>query len=30
MQSFAWNSDGTPNFGMPVKIDSLMAIPGGE
>ena len=30
MQSFGWNSDGTPNFGTPAKIDSLMAIPGGE
>jgi GH43 family beta-xylosidase len=30
IQPFAWNSDGTPNFGMPAKIDSLMAVPGGE
>lgn len=30
IQSFSWNSDGTPTFGMPAKIDSLMAVPGGE
>lgn len=30
MQSFGWNGDGTPNFGMPAKINTPMAVPGGE
>lgn len=30
MQPFSWNADGTPHFGQPVKIDSLMKVPGGE
>jgi GH43 family beta-xylosidase len=30
MQAFTWNADGTPNFGTPVKINTPMAVPGGE
>ena len=30
MQGFGWNADGTPNFGVPAKIDSMMKVPGGE
>lgn len=30
MQSFTWNSDGTPNFGIPVKINTPIAKPSGE
>jgi GH43 family beta-xylosidase len=30
MQPFTWNSDGTPNFGTPVKINSPIAKPSGE
>ena len=30
MQKFTWNTDGTPNFGVPVKIDTQIQIPSGE
>jgi len=30
MQPFTWNTDGTPNFGIPVKINTPMAVPSGE
>jgi len=30
MQAFGWNLDGSPNFGVPAKIDSAMRVPGGE
>ena len=30
MQAFSWNADGTPNFGVPVKINTPMANPSGE
>jgi GH43 family beta-xylosidase len=30
MQSFAWNADGTPNFGTPVKINTPITKPSGE
>jgi len=30
MQSFQWNTDGTPNFGTPVPINSPITKPGGE
>jgi GH43 family beta-xylosidase len=30
IQKFTWNSDGTPNFGRPVAIDSPMERPSGE
>jgi GH43 family beta-xylosidase len=30
MQPFTWNSDGTPNFGTPAKINTLMPKPSGE
>lgn len=30
MQSFSWNSDGTPNFGTPVKIGAPIHKPAGE
>lgn len=30
MQSFTWNTDGTPNFGIPVKINTPLAKPSGE
>jgi GH43 family beta-xylosidase len=30
IQPFSWNTNGTPDFGLPVKIDSLMKVPGGE
>lgn len=30
MQSFTWNTDGTPNFGTPVKINTPIKKPSGE
>jgi len=30
MQPFTWNTDGSPNFGTPVKINTPMLKPGGE
>lgn len=30
MQKFTWNSNGTPNFGVPVKINSAITKPSGE
>lgn len=30
IQKFTWNSDGTPNFGAPVKINTLISNPLGE
>ncbi|HWB91241.1 MAG TPA: glycoside hydrolase family 43 protein [Puia sp.] len=30
MQQFTWNSDGTPNFGTPVKINTPITKPSGE
>ncbi|MDN4075385.1 family 43 glycosylhydrolase [Fictibacillus terranigra] len=30
MQKFLWNSDGTPNFGVPVAADTLLRAPSGE
>ena len=30
MQPFTWNADGTPDFGLPAKIDSSMKVPAGE
>jgi len=30
MQKFTWNTDGTPNFGVPVKINLNVKKPGGE
>lgn len=30
MQKFTWNPDGTPNFGVPVAINTPIAKPGGE
>lgn len=30
MQSFTWNTDGTPNFGTPVKINTAITVPSGE
>ncbi len=30
MQKFTWNSDGTPNFGQPVKINTNIKKPSGE
>lgn len=30
IQRFKWNSNGTPDFGMPLRIDSLIARPSGE
>lgn len=29
MQPFTWHADGTPDFGMPVRTDSLLAVPSG-
>lgn len=29
MQPFTWNKNGTPDFGVPVKTDSLMEVPSG-
>jgi GH43 family beta-xylosidase len=29
MQPFTWHKDGTPDFGVPVKTDALLAIPSG-
>lgn len=30
MQKFTWNTDGTPNFGTPVKINTAITVPAGE
>nr|WP_318281115.1 glycoside hydrolase family 43 protein [Paenibacillus bovis] len=30
MQKFTWNEDGTPNFGVPVHIDTILDKPSGE
>lgn len=30
MQSFSWNTDGTPNFGLPLKINTPILKPSGE
>jgi GH43 family beta-xylosidase len=30
MQKFTWNSDGTPNFGIPAPINTYMKVPSGE
>lgn len=30
MQKFEWNKDGTPNFGVPVSVDTLQRVPSGE
>jgi len=30
VQKFTWNEDGTPNFGIPVALDTLMTPPSGE
>jgi GH43 family beta-xylosidase len=30
MQKFTWNADGTPNFGVPVAINTAMLKPSGE
>jgi GH43 family beta-xylosidase len=30
IQKFTWNSDGTPNFGSPVPVDTILAVPSGE
>ena len=30
MQQFSWNADGTPDFGVPVKINTPVRKPGGE
>jgi GH43 family beta-xylosidase len=30
MQKFTWNADGTPNFGVPLQIDSSIRKPSGE
>jgi GH43 family beta-xylosidase len=30
MQKFTWNGDGTPNFGVPVKINTAINVPSGE
>lgn len=30
IQKFTWNSDGTPNFGSPVSVDTDLAVPSGE
>lgn len=30
IQSFTWNSDGTPNFGSPIAPDQLIKVPSGE
>ncbi|NGY64681.1 family 43 glycosylhydrolase [Lentzea sp. NEAU-D13] len=29
-QKFSWNSDGTPNFGTPVRLGTPLAVPSGE
>ncbi|MBA2250953.1 MAG: glycoside hydrolase family 43 protein [Chitinophagaceae bacterium] len=30
MQKFTWNADGTPNFGVPVSLNTTLNIPSGE
>ncbi|MBN1312751.1 MAG: family 43 glycosylhydrolase [Anaerolineae bacterium] len=30
IQKFTWNSDGTPNFGVPVSTNTSLAVPSGE
>lgn len=30
MQKFTWNTDGTPNFGVPVKENEVLAVPSGQ
>ena len=30
MQKFTWNADGTPNFGVPVKENEVLAVPSGK
>lgn len=30
MQKFEWNKDGTPNFGVPVSVETLQRVPSGE
>jgi len=30
IQRFTWNSDGTPNFGSPVSVNTFLAVPSGE
>ncbi len=30
IQKFSWNADGTPNFGIPVKINTAFPVPAGE
>jgi GH43 family beta-xylosidase len=30
MQKFTWNADGTPNFGIPVKEQVVLAVPSGQ
>jgi GH43 family beta-xylosidase len=30
IQKFAWNSDGTPNFGSPLPLDTDIPVPAGE
>lgn len=30
IQKFTWNSDGTPNFGTPISIDTDIVVPAGE
>ncbi len=30
VQRFAWNADGTPNFGVPVSTDTVIAAPSGD
>jgi GH43 family beta-xylosidase len=29
-QSFTWNEDGTPNFGVPVSLETDLPVPSGE
>jgi GH43 family beta-xylosidase len=30
IQKFTWNSDGTPNFGEPLSLDTNVVVPSGE
>ena len=30
IQKFTWNADGTPDFGTPVPINTLIKVPSGE
>jgi hypothetical protein len=30
VQKFTWNADGTPNFGVPVSLDTALTVPSGE